>query len=61
MGRGKAKPKTKPVSVYLPEEVAAAFDARVAEVRAQFPTLSESGYIVMLIVQDAEQKGKKKR
>jgi hypothetical protein len=57
--RGKAKPK--PVSVYVPPNVVADFNALVAEARAQFPTMSESGFIVALIVQETEKKRIKKK
>ena len=64
MGRSAKKARTKPVSVYLPQELADAFNQLVAEAQNQIgpgAKMSESGYIVALIVRDLEAKGSKRK
>lgn len=60
MPRRKAK-QHKPVSVYIPLALVPDFEALVAEARTQFPTMSESGFIVAVLFEKAEQKKAKRK
>ena len=58
------RPGKRHLGVHIPEDVGALFDAAIEAARAEVPVgakLSETGYLVMLIVQDAEKKGIKRK